>query len=297
MSTSHRAILFLICFTVAADAGPQGVPDLKTVIERAQNYVKAYQEQLGTLIGQENYEQAAKWDSNTTVSNGTTRSGMRAGTQRRKMSSDFLLSRIEGQWFGVRNVLTVDQRRIDGKPADFARILAQSPVTAAQQLEAITAANRRYNIGDFIRTFNVPTFPLKILHSSNVSRFVFEKGAEKKIGNATALEIRFSEASHPTMIRDLNGNDQAQEGSLWIDPDTGTVLKTETRITARTGSIWGKVTLIVTYKQSTKLNMLVPDAMEERYDSEFHRVDATARYSNFRRFETEVKLNFGPIEQ
>lgn len=272
------------------------MPDLKTVIERAQNYVKAYEEQLGTLIGQEDYDQTAKWDSNTTVWSGISRSGMRVGTQRRRMSSDFLLSRIEGQWFGVRNVLTVDQQRIDGKPADFARILAQSPVSTAQQLEAITAANRRYNIGDFIRTINVPTFPLKILHSSNVGRFIFEKGAEKKIGNTTAWEIRFSEASHPTIIHDLNDNDQAQHGSLWIDSDTGIVLKTETRINARTGSVLGKVTLIVTYKRSSKLNMLVPDTMEERYDTEFHRVDATATYSNFRRFETEVKLNIGPIE-
>lgn len=127
MSASHSAILFLICFSVAANAKAQGVPDLKTVVERTQNYVKAYEEQLGTLIGQEDYNQTAKWDSNTTVWNGTRRSGMRVGMQRRRMSSDFLLSRIEGQWFGVRNVLTVDQRRIDGKPADFGRIMAQSP--------------------------------------------------------------------------------------------------------------------------------------------------------------------------
>ena len=226
---------------------------------------------------------------------------MRGGTQRRRMSSDFLLTRIEGEWFGVRNVLTVDQRRVDGKPADFARILAQSPVSAAQQVEAITVDNRRYDIGDFIRTVNVPTFPLKILHSSNVGRFVFEKGDQKKIGNTTAWEIRFSEASHPTIIRDVNDNDQAQHGSLWIDPDTGTILKTETRINARPlrflGKVTLKVTLIVTYKLSSKLNMLVPDMMEERYDSESNRVDATATYSNFRRFETEVKLDIGPVEQ
>ena len=93
----------------------------------------------------------------------------------------------------------------------------------------------------------------------------------------------------------------SQHGSLWIDPDTGTILKTETRINAQTVRFWGKVTLkvtlIVTYKLSPKLDMLVPDTMEERYDSEFHRVDPTATYSNFRRFETEVKLDIGPVEQ
>ena len=46
MSTSHRAILFLICFAVAGLAEAQEVPDLKTVVERAQNYVKRYEEQL-----------------------------------------------------------------------------------------------------------------------------------------------------------------------------------------------------------------------------------------------------------
>jgi len=43
--------------------------------------------------------------------------------------------------------------------------------------------------------------------------------------------------------------------------------------------------------------MLVRDTMQEHYDSEFHRVDAPATYSNFRRFEIEVKLDIGPIEQ
>jgi hypothetical protein len=294
---AHRTILLLVSLSVAANAGAQGEPGLKTVMERAQNYVESYEKQLGTLIGQEDYSQTAKWDDHTAVVNGIRRSGIRVGTQRRSMSSDFLLTRIDGQWFAVRNVLSVDRRRVDGKQPDFARILGQSSSSAAKQLEEISAANRRYNIGDFFRTFNEPTFPLKILYSSNASRFVFEKGAGKNIGNVAAWEIRFSETLHPTMIHDLQDNDQAQHGRLWLDPSTGAVLKTETEIDYRAGSVWGKVTLVVTYKESSKLNMLVPEAMEERYDSEFHHVSATAIYSNFRRFETEVKLDIGPIEQ
>lgn len=43
--------------------------------------------------------------------------------------------------------------------------------------------------------------------------------------------------------------------------------------------------------------MLVPDTMHEIYSSDFHRVEGTATYSNFRRFETEVKLlDLGPGE-
>ena len=109
-------------------------------------------------------------------------------------------------------------------------------------------------------------------------------------------EVRFSEVVHPTMIRDLKGNDQVQHGRLWIDPKTGQILKTETIIDSRYGDVRARVAFVVSYKQSAKLNMLVPDTMQEKYTTDFHRVDCEAIYSNFRRFETEVKLDIGPVQ-
>ena len=57
MSAPLRTILFLICFTAASHRRAQRVPgletlpDLETLIERAEKYVDGYEEQLGTLIG------------------------------------------------------------------------------------------------------------------------------------------------------------------------------------------------------------------------------------------------------
>jgi len=51
----------------------------------------------------------------------------------------------------------------------------------------------------------------------------------------------------------------------------------------------------VTYKMSPRLNVLAPDTMQENYDTDRHHVIGNATYSNFRRFETEVKI--GPIQQ
>jgi hypothetical protein len=99
------------------------------------------------------------------------------------------------------------------------------------------------------------------------------------------------------MIHDLLGNDQPQRGRLWVDPNSGRVFKTETLIDTKTGTLRGKVTLVVTYKESPKLSMLVPVEMREKYESERDHVQCFATYSNFRRFETEVKLDIGPIEQ
>jgi hypothetical protein len=290
MQTIRRTIILLICCGLAAGARAQVAPNLKAVMERAQDYIAAYEEQLGTLIGEEEYNQTAIWDASRP-------GGLRVGSRRRRLISDFLLVRVGETWFGARNVQRVDLARIEGKRADFGGILRESPQSIVQHLKELSDSNTRYNIGDFIRTFNVPTFPLTILHRSNFARFTFEKGPERKIDNVMTWEVRFSEVVHPTLIRDLKGRDQTERGRFWIDPDSGRILKTENLIDAQTDGIRAKVRFVVTYKPSAKLNMLVPDTMQENYDSEYHHVEGFATYSNFRRFETEVKLDIGPAEQ
>src|SRR5262249_908169 len=160
--------------------------------------------------------------------------------------------------------------------ADFSKLFSQSPLSLAADLRDMNRSSSRYNIGDFTRTFNVPTYPLTMFHGLNFGRFTFEKGLEKKIGEVTTWEIRFYEVVHATMIRDLKDNDQVQHGRLWIDPITGQILKTETIIDAKAGDVHARVTFVVSYKQSAKLNMLVLDTMQEKYSTDFHRVDCTA---------------------
>ena len=282
-------ILFLTCCVGAQHIDAQAVPDLKTVLDRTRSYVSAYEEQLGTLIGEEDYKQTAVWDNARPGS-------LRVGTMHRRLSSDFLLTRVGNEWFGVRNVREIDQKRIDGKTTDFSKILSESPMALAAELRNMNRSSSRYNIGDFTRTFNLPTYPLTMFHALNFGRFIFEKGPEKKIGNVTTWEIRFDEVLHPTMIRDLKGNDQVQHGRLWIDPRTGEIVKTETVIDSRSDTVHARVTFVVSYKHSAKLSMLVLDTMQEKYDAGFHRVDCEAIYSNFRRFETDVKLDIGPFQ-
>jgi hypothetical protein len=286
MRTAQYAILLLIC--LGATQAVAQVPDLKTVLERAVGYVSAYEEQLGSVIGDEDYSQTAVWGGGR--------------SQRRRLSSEFLLTRVENNWFGVRNVLHVNNPELGtarqppevGDRYDFSAMFAQPPDQIVQKLNEIARSNTRYNIGDFVRTFNVPTYSLTILRPANFRRFTFERGSEGRIETILAWEVRFSEIAHPTMIRELNGNDQPQQGSFWIDPNTGRILKTETFIDAHTGRAHYRARFVVTYKLNKKLQILVPDKMQEKYDSEFHRVEGTATYSNFRRFETEVKLV--PIE-
>ena len=280
----RRTILFVICCVLGAEIHA-AAPNLSTVLDRAQKYVAAYEEQLGTLVGVEDYEQTAVWDNGP----------VRTRYQKRRLSSDFLLMRVGGAWFGVREVLRVDLKPIEEKQTDFRRILGNDPGSLAEQFREINRSNSRYNIGDFVRTFNVPTFPLTILRRENFKRFTFKRRSLKNIENVATLEIEFSETAHPTMIRDLTGKDQQQHGRLWVDPETGRVLKTETLINANMGGTRVRVSFVVTYKMSPRLNVLAPDTMQENYDTDRHHVIGSATYSNFRRFETEVKI--GPIQQ
>ena len=134
-------------------ATPQA-PDLDSVLGRTQAYVAAYEQELGLIVGREEYVQNATWL-------GQTRPRGVIAREQRRLSSDFLLLSAGARWYGVRNVL-----RVNGVPVD-------EPETFPESVEALIATSRdtRYDIGEFQRTFNVPTFPLTFFRPGNLFRF------------------------------------------------------------------------------------------------------------------------------
>ena len=78
--------------------------------------------------------------------------------------------------------------------------------------------------------------------------------------------------------------------SIWVRPDTGAVLRTEIgfEIALEDGRYTARMR--VTYQENRTMGMLVPDHMEEAYDSKFHSVEARADYVNFMRFGVEVSI-------
>jgi hypothetical protein len=207
------------------------------------------------------------------------------------MSSDFLLMRIGPAWVGVRNVLRVDGRPAETKTTDFAKAFTGSRDSAIAQINAVLEDNARYNIGDIGRTINVPTFPITMLRPDVFHRFSFEKSREVNIGGVKTWELRFAETSHPTLVRGFDGEDQDEHGRVWIDPETGKVLKTETIIDGKGAGHPFQATVTVIYEVNAKLGILVPATMQERYRNSFHSIDCLAKYSNFHRFEVDVKFS------
>jgi hypothetical protein len=87
--------------------------------------------------------------------------------------------------------------------------------------------------------------------------------------------------ARPTLIKTSRGRDLALTGFLWIDPFSGTVVKSE--LNAADPIVRCQVT--VTFRRDDGLDLWVPEKMEEYYKA-YSAVDdilATATYTNVRK--------------
>ena len=286
-----RTCIVAVMMAVVASLQQQSLPDLTAVLQRATEYVTRYEEQLGNLIGNEEYVQNAVWLEST-------RYGPRVGkTLRRRVSSDFLIVQVGSEWNAVRKVNRVDGAKVKEAEPAFEDVFDNSPAANLTRLLNMRADSTRYNIGDIIRDLNLPTFSLKVLRKSEVSRFAFERSGSAKIEGIQTWAVRFHEQRTPTLV--IGGKDQPlfSSGTLWIEPETGRVLRTEFVVENPYTSSRIKGAITVSYAEGKNIRMLLPSLMEERYETEFNTVDCKAFYSNFRPFEVDVKFEIHPPDQ
>jgi hypothetical protein len=270
----------------------QSSPELDAVLKRATEYVTQYEEQLGNLIGSEEYVQNAVWM--VTGGRGFPQVGKK---MQRRSTSDFLIIQVGSEWAALRKINRVDGfKEKEAEPA-FEDAFDNSPQANAKRLLDMKAESTRHNLGDVRRDINLPTFALKVLRKSEVGRFSFERAGASRIEGIQTWAIRFQEQSGRSLVAGGNGEILYSNGTLWIEPETGRVLRTEFRVENRYTATPLKGSSIVTYGEGKRVKMLVPILMVERYESEFHTIDARADYSNFRPFEVDVKFEISPPKQ
>jgi hypothetical protein len=266
-----------LAFLVAALlALPAQEPDLRTVLARAGAYVATYQRDFSLLLADERYSQELEADE---------------AAERRVLVSEFALVRVaDGDrtlWLAFRDVVDVDGRAVSDRQERLQRLFLGPPANALAQARAIALESARYNIGDVVRTVNVPTLALEFLETAAQQRSRFRKAAEETVDGVRAWVVSFEERARPSLIRTPGGRDVRTKGLAWIDPRTGRVLKTQLDPQIERG-LAARIT--TAYAPDERLRLWVPVEMQESYETASNAIAGTATYTNFRRFETDAKL-------
>lgn len=278
------AAAVLVIATGAAPA-PQGRPPaLRDVLARLDAYLESYESLLATLVAEEHYEQRLERPF----------PAGRRDPMYRTLRSDYALARSPGghAWTGFRDTYEVDGETVRDREDRLAALLGEGSATSARQALRISRENARYNLGEDIvaRTINVPTVALDLIHPRLRSRFSVDKRGEETVLGVGAWVVAFRERDRPTILRTPDGRDRASRGAVWIDPDTGEVLRTDL---SWSGSPDGFI--VVHYRRDERLGALVPETMLEEYRGAKGLITGEATYTNYRRFSTAARVLPGPI--
>ena len=272
--------------TARATPSSSNAHEVDEVARRVARYVEQYGEQASLLVGIEHYDQRY-----TPAELGEPGA--------RTLVSEFALVKTADGWTGFRDVVEVGGRPV-AQRRDRLLTLFSTGSGDVVQARRIADESARFNIGSIVRNLNVPTTALFFFTPRNLSRFRFSRKAQETIDGQTVWELEFHEKGRPTFIRRANGQDLPAEGSLWVIPTDGTVIRTRLSVLGFTGSE-SSATIDVRYQRDRRLGLWLPARMEERYEGRVRSrrsvklqmglATATATYSDFKRFETSATIS------
>ena len=206
---------------------PQGttkpaVPDdLDAVMARVAQYVAEYGARVATVISTERYTQQISRDQRALPP--------------RKLLAEFAMVHAGGEWHGFRDVFEVDGKPVKDREDRLLKLLTSGAADAIERGRAIADESARHNVGVIVRNFNTPTMALAFLTAENQPRLRFTRKRIESNRGRTEWKIEFLEVTRPTIIRTPAGLDMPAEGTVWVDPKDGTVLKTTFQLMGGTG--------------------------------------------------------------
>jgi VWFA-related protein len=268
-------------------------PALDDVLQAVGRYVAGYGQQASIIIGVEHYDQRLLSATGSEVS-------------RRQSTAEFALVKTGDAmgWSGFRDVIEVDGRRI-GDRKNRLQTLFRSNTPDAGEARRIADESARYNLGPARRNFNEPTAALFFLTPSLQPRFAFTRKGESTVDGINVWEVEFKEKSRPTLIRTTGGGDVPSQGTIWVVPSDGTVVRTRLAITGFSGRNGSSIDVM--YAHDERLGLWLPATMKERHETDvveagrsaFGSIPSSARmtvvvgtatYDDFKRFETSATI-------
>lgn len=260
-----------------------------TIIGSAMRYAMAYEQKFGLLVAEETSVQELQRPPNPgdNLSQRNPGGGMRAGgaMERKIIRSDFLLVQLGGDgegWMPLRDAFEAKGSKLRERDDRLLKLFQGNDKERFEKAAALSEATARHNLGNVARTINIPTLAMMFLHPRVNERFEFTDEGEETIAGRVLRRAAYREAARPTLIKTTRGRDLALTGRLWIDPFTGTVVKTE--LNAADPAV--RCAITVTFRHDEAVDFWVPYQMDEYYKAALalDEIVATATYSNVRAF-------------
>jgi VWFA-related protein len=257
-------------------------PDTSRLLAKAAAYLESYEKAFAVVVAEEAYSQ--ELHSEPPISNRPRDLAQEPPRDRvRTLRSDVLQASIgQREWVAFRDIYEVDGQPVRDRDQRLQKLFIDPPAQAFEQARRIVADSARFNLGALRRDFNVPTMALTYLRPSNQPRSVFTIAGRKDLDGVPAVILEFKERDRPTIIRSAD-TDLPATGRVWIEAETGRVLKSE--LSVSDGRAKGKIT--VTYGAVPKLTVWAPVLMTEEYTG-VETIFTRATYSNFRQFMVAV---------
>jgi hypothetical protein len=215
--------------------------------------------------------------------------------RQRRLQSDVAFQRLpdDSAWFGVRDVRRVDGRTVAGEGGQLESLLKHFDARGVEAAAQIVARSAAHNLGT-MRTINMPTVPLEILHPDHYVQFAFKINRRMKIEGAQTVRIDFEEFDTPTIIRGTDGSNVFINGSAWIDLASGALWRVDLTMSPHEDADlrrrFATNQLRVDFTRHRQLGMLVPKQMVEVFWMDRGRGEGRAEYSNFRQFTTSARI-------
>lgn len=291
ITLSSIGALLVLGLSVGVDAQVGSTPGsgFTTIIGSAMRYVMAYEQKFALLVAEETSVQELQRPPNPgdNLSRTNPGGGMRAGgaISRLVLRSDFMLVQLGGDgegWMPFRDVFEVKGAKVRERDDRLLKLFQGNDKERFEKAAKFSDDTAKHNLGNVSRTINIPTLAMMFLHPRVNERFEFTDQGEETIGGRVLRRAAYREAARPTLIKTTRGRDLALTGHIWIDPFSGTVVKTD--LNAADPAV--RCAITVTFKNDASLDFWVPYQMDEYYKAALglDEIVSTSTYSNVRRF-------------
>jgi hypothetical protein len=259
---------------------------LELLLGRAGWYVLEFLDKFSNVVSEETYLQ----DSSVPLQSPALLGRPGANARNRRLRSDFLLASVgtAQDWVPFRDVFEVDAQPIRDREQRLARLFLSPSLDSLQQANRIQDESSRYNLGNMKRTVNNPVLGVVVLQPDMQHRFKYSLGRiDQKVGR-NAWVIEYQEDARPSIVRGRSDLDLFAHGRMWVDAETGRILRTEVLLDQPT--LRARIT--ASFRYDDRFDIAVPYEMQEEYKFDNGtRVTAVATYDRFRRFDVSTDEN------